>query len=135
MWGESDVMRRVRQLIEKVAVTDANVLITGENGTGKEIVAKKFTPSRGEEEVMISVDMGAITETLFESELFGHVKGAFTDARKTVSGNSRRQTRVRCFWMKSETCHTPCNPSYWQPCKSRKVIRWDRINRLTSTSV
>ena len=78
VWGESDVMRRVRQLIEKVAVTDANVLITGENGTGKEIVAREIHALSGRKgEVMISVDMGAITETLFEkSLLFGHVKGA-----------------------------------------------------------
>ena len=54
---------------------------------------------------------------------------------KTVSGNSRRQTKVRYFWMKSETCHTPCNPSYWQPCKVGRWSAWDRINRSTSTSV
>ncbi len=60
-----------------MAVTDANVLITGENGTGKEIVASEIHALSGRKgDVMISVDMGAITETLFESELFGHVKGA-----------------------------------------------------------
>ena len=80
-------MRRVHDLILKVAITDANVLITGENGTGKEMVAKELHAlSNRKEEVMISVDMGAITETLFESELFGHVKGAFTDAREDRSG-------------------------------------------------
>ena len=81
VWGESDVMRRVRQLIEKVAVTDANVLITGENGTGKEMLAREIhaLSSRRTKE-MVAVDMGAITESLFESELFGHTKGSFTDA-------------------------------------------------------
>ncbi|WP_294142846.1 sigma-54 dependent transcriptional regulator [uncultured Sanguibacteroides sp.] len=87
IWGDSPAMRRVHDLILKVAVTDANVLITGENGTGKEMVAKELHAlSNRKEEVMISVDMGAITETLFESELFGHVKGAFTDAREDRSG-------------------------------------------------
>ena len=87
VWGDSPVMRRVHDLIVKVAATDANVLITGENGTGKEMIAKELHAlSNRKEEVMISVDMGAVTETLFESELFGHVKGAFTDAREDRSG-------------------------------------------------
>ena len=70
-WGESNAMQQLRSLIEKVARTDANILVTGENGTGKEMLAR---------------EMGAITETLFESELFGHVKGAFTDARADRPG-------------------------------------------------
>ncbi len=86
-WGDSDAMRQLRSLVEKVARTDANILITGENGTGKEMLAKEIhllSPRR--DEAMVSVDMGAITETLFESELFGHVKGAFTDARTDRPG-------------------------------------------------
>lgn len=87
VWGDSPVMQRLHQLIEKVAATDANILITGENGTGKEMVAKALhTLSARKNEVMICVDMGAITETLFESELFGHVKGAFTDAKEERAG-------------------------------------------------
>ena len=98
VWGESDAMRRVRQLIEKVAVTDANVLITGENGTGKEIVAREIHALSGRKgEVMISVDMGAITETLFESELFGHVKGAFTDAREDRVGKFEAANKGTLF--------------------------------------
>ena len=81
-WGESNAMQQLRSLIEKVARTDANILVTGENGTGKEMLAREIhLLSNRKKETLVPVDMGAITETLFESELFGHVKGAFTDAR------------------------------------------------------
>lgn len=86
-WGESNSMQQLRALIEKVARTDANMLITGENGTGKEMLAREIhLLSSRKKETMVPVDMGAITETLFESELFGHVKGAFTDARADRPG-------------------------------------------------
>jgi DNA-binding NtrC family response regulator len=85
--GSSPQLMHVLNLVRKVAKTDANVLITGENGTGKELIAQEIHRlSNRSEEVMVSVDMGAITETLFESELFGHVKGAFTDARESRPG-------------------------------------------------
>jgi len=86
-WGKSPAMQRLLTMIKKVAVTDANVLITGENGTGKELIAKmihRYSPRAAE--TLISVDMGAVIETLFESELFGHVKGAFTDAKADRPG-------------------------------------------------
>jgi transcriptional regulator with PAS, ATPase and Fis domain len=74
-------------MVKKVAKTDANVLITGENGTGKELIAQEIHRlSNRAKEVLVSVDMGALSETLFESELFGHVKGAFTDARENRQG-------------------------------------------------
>ena len=80
--GNSPAIRRVMQLIERAGPTDANVLILGENGTGKELVARELhRHSRRADRVMLSVDLGAVAETLFDSELFGHVKGAFTDAR------------------------------------------------------
>ncbi len=86
-WGDSQVMQQLRNLIDKVASTDANMLITGENGTGKEMLAREIhLLSVRKDEPMVAVDMGAITETLFESELFGHVKGAFTDARTDRPG-------------------------------------------------
>lgn len=85
--GSSSAMQKVYYTIIKVAKTDANVLILGENGTGKELVARSLhRNSLRSDEVFISVDMGAISETLFESELFGHVKGAFTDARADRAG-------------------------------------------------
>jgi DNA-binding NtrC family response regulator len=81
--GTSKALNKVLTLTHKVARTDVNVLITGENGTGKELIARElhYKSSRSEE-VFINVDMGTISESLFESELFGHVKGAFTDARE-----------------------------------------------------
>ena len=85
--GRSPAMQNVFDTINKVAATDANVLILGENGTGKELVARALhRRSKRSDEVFISVDMGALTETLFESELFGHVKGAFTDAHSDRPG-------------------------------------------------
>ncbi len=85
--GECAPMLRVFEMIEKVADTDANVLILGENGTGKELVAREIHRQSGRSaEVFISVDVGAISEPLFESELFGHVRGAFTDAREDRPG-------------------------------------------------
>jgi DNA-binding NtrC family response regulator len=80
--GAAPGMARVYSLIERAAPTEANVLILGENGTGKELVARDLhRRSRRADNVLVSVDLGAVTENLFESELFGHVKGAFTDAR------------------------------------------------------
>ncbi|MCT4636262.1 MAG: sigma-54 dependent transcriptional regulator [Bacteroidales bacterium] len=85
--GQSDEMRQVFNTIKKVANTDANILILGENGTGKELVARALhRNSNRNKEIFISVDLGSISETLFESELFGHVKGAFTDAQKDKAG-------------------------------------------------
>lgn len=85
--GTSPAIQRVHELIERVAGTDADVLILGENGTGKELVARAIhRKSLRRNSVFIPVDLGAITETLFESELFGHVKGAFTDARQDKPG-------------------------------------------------
>ena len=86
-WGDTEVMNNLRSIVEKVAATDANILITGENGTGKEVLANeihRLSTRCGKK--MLPVDMGAITETLFESELFGHVKGAFTDAKVDKPG-------------------------------------------------
>ena len=87
LWGSSETMTRLRSIVERVAATDANILITGENGTGKDLLAREIhrlsLRSRGPLEI---VDMGAVIETLFESELYGHAKGAFTDAKTDRAG-------------------------------------------------
>ena len=86
-WGDSEAMTNLRHVVEKVAATDANILITGENGTGKEVLANEIHRLSARScKKMLPVDMGAISETLFESELFGHVKGAFTDAKVDKPG-------------------------------------------------
>lgn len=80
-WGKGAAMSGIRQTVDKIAPTDATVLITGENGTGKDVLANEIhRMSDRAFKPMVCVDAGAITETLFESELFGHIKGAFTDA-------------------------------------------------------
>ena len=85
--GSSPQLMSVLNLVRKVAKTDANVLITGENGTGKELIAQEIHRLSGRaKEVLVSVDMGSLSETLFESELFGHVKGSFTDAHENRQG-------------------------------------------------
>ncbi|PKA97898.1 DNA-binding NtrC family response regulator [Flavobacteriaceae bacterium MAR_2009_75] len=85
--GNSKALNSVLKLVSKVAKTDVNVLITGENGTGKELIARELHRlSSRNNEVFISVDMGSISENLFESELFGHTKGSFTDAKEDRAG-------------------------------------------------
>lgn len=87
IWGRSMAMRDVKAIADKVAGTDANVLITGENGTGKEVLANYIHANSARRNApMIPIDLGAITETLFESELFGYMKGAFTDAKNDKPG-------------------------------------------------
>ena len=86
-WGTSHPMAVIHKTIDKIAPTDATVLITGENGTGKDVLAREIhARSLRSGKPMVAVDAGAITETLFESELFGHVKGAFTDAHTDHAG-------------------------------------------------
>lgn len=97
-WGNSPEMMRIRNIVERVAPTDANILITGENGTGKEVLAREIhnLSSRRNNE-MISLDMGAIPDTLFESELFGHKKGAFTDAHSDRIGKMEAANNSTLF--------------------------------------
>jgi len=85
--GDSEIMQEIFYKIEKIAPTEANILILGENGTGKDLIAKAIhEQSLRAQKPFVKVDVGALTETLFESELFGHKKGAFTDAREDRVG-------------------------------------------------
>lgn len=96
--AQSPQMINILSLIAKVAQTDANVLITGDNGTGKELIARELhRQSRRTAEIMVTVDMGALSETLFESELFGHKKGSFTDAREDRSGKIENANKGTLF--------------------------------------
>lgn len=105
-------MARIREIVEKVAATDANILITGENGTGKEMLAREIhNRSARSGELMVSVDMGAVPETLFESELFGHVREPSPTPGPTAPGNSRSPTTARFSSTRSATCRPTCNRS------------------------
>jgi DNA-binding NtrC family response regulator len=96
--GTSPSLMNVLNMVHKVAGTDANILITGENGTGKELIAREIHRlSNRSDEVLVNVDMGAITETLFESELFGYVKGAFTDAHESRPGKFEAANKGTLF--------------------------------------
>ncbi|HVN59327.1 MAG TPA: sigma-54 dependent transcriptional regulator [Bacteroidales bacterium] len=96
--GPSPSMKSVMGMVKKVSVTDANVLICGENGTGKELIAREIhNLSLRNIELIVPVDLGAIPETLFESEMFGHTKGAFTDAREDRPGKIEMANRGTLF--------------------------------------
>ncbi|MGN1211301.1 MAG: sigma-54-dependent transcriptional regulator, partial [Candidatus Cryptobacteroides sp.] len=98
IWGTSPEMERIRKTIRKIAPTDASVLITGENGTGKDMIAKEICRlSDRSSRPFVAVDLGAVTETLFESELFGHVKGAFTDAISDRQGKFEQASSGTLF--------------------------------------
>ena len=96
--GQSVAMKQVMEMVKKVAVTDANIFITGENGTGKELIAREIHyHSKRNNELMLTVDMGSISETLFESELFGHTKGSFTDAKEERTGKFEAANKGTIF--------------------------------------
>ena len=97
-WGESEAMKQLHDMVNKVAPTDATVLITGENGTGKDVLANEIHRlSSRSSKPMVGVDIGAITDTLFESEMFGHVKGAFTDAHADHIGKFEQANGTTLF--------------------------------------
>ena len=122
--GASPTMINVLNIIEKVAGTDANVLITGENGTGKELVALEIhNRSKRAGELMISVDMGSIPETLFESELFGHVKGAFTDAKENRKGKFELADSGTLFLDEIGNLSLHCQSKLLSVLQSRKITR------------
>ncbi len=130
MVGRSTAMRRVMALVEKVAATPANVLITGENGTGKELIAREIHErSDRSAEIMISVDLGAVPDSLFESELFGHVKGAFTDAHSDRTGKIEAAHKGTLFFDEIANLSLPLQ------AKLLNVLQNRTITRLGSTEV
>lgn len=130
--GESPAIQRVNELIERVAATDANILILGENGTGKELVARAIhRKSTRKQNVFISVDLGALTETLFESELFGHVKGAFTDARQDKPGRFELATEGTIFLDEIGNLSLPLQAKLLTVLQNRKIQRLGASKEVT----
>ena len=123
-WGKSKAMQALYQMILKIAKTDVNILITGENGTGKEVVAREIHKlSLRDKEVLIAVDMGAITETLFESELFGHVKGAFTDAKTDRAGKFEAADHGTLFLDEIGNLPYTLQAKLLNALQSRRIVR------------
>ena len=123
-WGQSESMRELRSLLSKVAKTDASILITGENGTGKEVIAREIHRlSVRSEEVLVTVDMGAVSETLFESELFGHVKGSFTDARTDRAGKFEAADGGTLFLDEIGNLNYALQAKLLSVIQSRQVVR------------
>ncbi|EAY28682.1 sigma-54-dependent transcriptional regulator [Microscilla marina] len=124
MIGRSAIMQEVFQTVEKVAQTDANVLILGENGTGKELIARAVHRSSARAgEVFISVDLGAVSETLFESELFGHKKGAFTDAKEDRVGRFEAASGGTLFLDEIGNLSLPLQAKLLAVLQNRQVVR------------
>ncbi|MBT1704017.1 sigma-54-dependent transcriptional regulator [Chryseosolibacter indicus] len=122
--GQSPSMQKIFQTIERVAKTDANLLILGENGTGKELIARaihKNSPRQNES--FVSVDLGSITETLFESELFGHKKGAFTDAKEDRAGRFELANGGTLFLDEIGNLSMPLQAKLLTVLQNRKVSR------------
>ncbi len=122
--GQSQSMQRIFQTIDRVAQTDANVLILGENGTGKELIARAIhRNSPRKNESFISVDLGSITETLFESELFGHKKGSFTDAKEDRPGRFELANNGTLFLDEIGNLSMPLQAKLLTVLQNRKVSR------------
>ena len=123
-WGTSRPMAAIRKTLEKIAPTDATVLITGENGTGKDVLAREIHAlSLRSGKPMVAVDAGAITETLFESELFGHVKGAFTDAHTDHVGKFEQADGGTLFLDEIGNIPLHLQAKLLRAIQSRSVVR------------
>jgi DNA-binding NtrC family response regulator len=122
--GSSPAMQKIFQTIDRVAHTDANVLILGENGTGKELIARAIhRNSARKNESFVSVDLGSITETLFESELFGHKKGAFTDAKEDRPGRFEMANGGTLFLDEIGNLSMPLQAKLLTVIQNRRVSR------------
>lgn len=122
--GQSAAMKNIFSIIDKVAQTDANILILGENGTGKELIARAIHDrSLRKDEIFVGVDMGAITETLFESELFGHKRGAFTDAKEDRAGRFEVADKGTLFLDEIGNLSMPLQSKLLTALQKREVTR------------
>ncbi len=122
--GKSPQMTQILNMTKKVAKTDANVLITGENGTGKDLIAKAIHHnSLRNKELLVRVDMGALSETLFESELFGHVKGAFTDAKEDRMGKFEVAKGGTLFLDEIANLSLPLQAKLLTALQTREIVR------------
>jgi len=123
-WGTSQAMKNIGRTLDKIAPTDATVLITGENGTGKDVLAREIhARSLRSGKPMVAVDAGAITETLFESELFGHVKGAFTDAHADHTGKFEQADGGTLFLDEIGNIPLHLQAKLLRAIQSRSVVR------------
>lgn len=122
--GQSPAIQRIFQTVDRVARTDANLLILGENGTGKELIARAIhNNSSRKEQSFVSVDLGSITETLFESELFGHKKGSFTDAKEDRAGRFEMANGGTLFLDEIGNLSLPLQAKLLTVIQNRKVSR------------
>lgn len=122
--GRSEAMRKIFVTIDKVAGTDANILILGDNGTGKEMVARALhNKSQRSDKVFIKVDLGSISESLFESELFGHKKGAFTDAREDRTGRFELADQGTLFLDEIGNLSLPMQAKLLTAIQHKEIVR------------
>jgi DNA-binding NtrC family response regulator len=122
--GQSGAMQKIFQTLDRVARTDANVLLLGENGTGKELLARAIHKnSSRQHENFVSVDLGSITETLFESELFGHKKGSFTDAKEDRAGRFELANNGTLFLDEIGNLSMPLQAKLLTVLQNRRVSR------------
>lgn len=122
--GQSASMKNIFSIIDKVATTDANILILGENGTGKELIARAIHDrSHRRDDIFVGVDMGAITETLFESELFGHKRGSFTDAKEDRAGRFEIADKGTLFLDEIGNLSMPLQSKLLTVLQKREVTR------------
>ena len=122
--GNSETMKQLMNTVDRVASTDANVLILGENGTGKEVIAREIhRRSNRSDQIFVGVDMGSLSESLFESEMFGHVKGAFTDAKEDRTGRFEAADEGTLFLDEIGNIPPSIQAKLLQVIESRELIR------------
>ena len=132
MHGSSEPMTSLMQTVYRVAATDANILILGENGTGKEVIAREIHRQSGRsDQIFVGVDMGSLSESLFESEMFGHVKGAFTDAREDRTGRFETADEGTLFLDEIGNIPLSSQAKLLQVIQNREVIRVGEQQAIT----